>query len=240
MTERLLRCSTAATRAPCTRSCVAWSAIPAAARTSCRRRLPSVWRAARGYRRERGSGAGWMFAISRNAAADALRARTPVAVGDLPDQADPGLGPDERTAAGLEAFKVHAAVDSLPGARARGDRVGVLQRPVPERGGRAPVDSRWAPSRRAPAAASRDWPSGLPTNGWCHERRAIHQRDRRPAARGGCASDAARPPARDRSRRGARSRPTWSTSGRPSGPAAGLAGWCWPPPSSPPRPQPRW
>jgi RNA polymerase sigma-70 factor, ECF subfamily len=74
----------------------------------------SVWRAARGYRRERGSGAGWMFAISRNAAADALRARTPVAVGDLPDQADPGLGPDERTAAGLEAFKVHAAVDSLP------------------------------------------------------------------------------------------------------------------------------
>lgn len=74
----------------------------------------SVWRAARGYRRERGSGAGWMFAISRNAAADALRARRPVAVGDLPDQADPGLGPEERTAAGLEAFKVHAAVDSLP------------------------------------------------------------------------------------------------------------------------------
>ena len=55
-----------------------------------------------------------MFAISRNAAADALRARTPVAVGDLPDQADPGLGREERTAAGLEAFKVHAAVDSLP------------------------------------------------------------------------------------------------------------------------------
>ena len=31
----------------------------------------------------------------------------------------------------------------------------------------------------------------LAMNGWCHERGAIHQRDRGPAARGGCASDAA-------------------------------------------------
>ena len=35
----------------------------------------SVWRAASGYRRERGSASGWLFAIARNAAADALRAR---------------------------------------------------------------------------------------------------------------------------------------------------------------------
>jgi RNA polymerase sigma-70 factor, ECF subfamily len=74
----------------------------------------SVWRAAAGYKRERGSAAAWTFAISRNAAADALRARTAVAVGELPDHADPSAGPDEQTAAGLEAFAVHAAVDALP------------------------------------------------------------------------------------------------------------------------------
>ncbi len=74
----------------------------------------SVWRAARGFRRERGSAAGWLFAISRNAAADVLRARTPVAVGELPEHADPGAGPDDQAAAGLEAFAVHAAVDALP------------------------------------------------------------------------------------------------------------------------------
>jgi RNA polymerase sigma-70 factor, ECF subfamily len=74
----------------------------------------SVWRAAAGYKRERGSAAAWMFAISRNAAADALRTRTAVAIGELPEHADPSAGPDEQTAAGLEAFAVHAAVDALP------------------------------------------------------------------------------------------------------------------------------
>ena len=74
----------------------------------------SVWRAAAGYRRERGSAAGWLYAIARNAASDALRQRRPVSVGDPPDQADPAPGPDERAAEDFEAFQVHAAVDSLP------------------------------------------------------------------------------------------------------------------------------
>ena len=33
----------------------------------------NVWRAAPGYRRERGPATGWLFAIARNAAVDALR-----------------------------------------------------------------------------------------------------------------------------------------------------------------------
>ncbi len=74
----------------------------------------SVWRAARGYRRERGPAAGWLFAIARNAAADAARARPLVTVGEPPDQPDPAAGPDAEVAAELEAFTVHAAVDSLP------------------------------------------------------------------------------------------------------------------------------
>jgi RNA polymerase sigma-70 factor (ECF subfamily) len=74
----------------------------------------SVWRAAASYRRERGTAAAWLFAISRNAAADALRARVPAVLADPPDQADPAPGPGETTASTLEAFTVHAAVDALP------------------------------------------------------------------------------------------------------------------------------
>ena len=74
----------------------------------------SVWRAAASYRRDRGSASAWLFAISRNAASDALRARAPALLADPPDQADPAPGPDDRTAAALESFTVHAAVDSLP------------------------------------------------------------------------------------------------------------------------------
>lgn len=74
----------------------------------------SVWRAARGYRRERGSAAGWLFAIARNAAIDAGRARVPLAVGELPERADPGPLPDDQAIREMEAFRVHVAVDSLP------------------------------------------------------------------------------------------------------------------------------
>ena len=35
----------------------------------------NVWRAAAGYHRERGPATGWLFAIARNAAFDALRSR---------------------------------------------------------------------------------------------------------------------------------------------------------------------
>ncbi len=74
----------------------------------------SVWRAASGYRRERGSASGWLFAIARNASADALRARRTTTVAEAPDQADPADGPEQQTAAELQAFTVHAAVDALP------------------------------------------------------------------------------------------------------------------------------
>lgn len=74
----------------------------------------AVWRAARGYRRERGTAAGWLFAIARNAAIDTTRARVPLLVGDVPDGPDPGPLPDDEAIAEMEAFRVHAAVDTLP------------------------------------------------------------------------------------------------------------------------------
>ena len=74
----------------------------------------AVWRAAAGYHRGRGSAAGWIFAIARNAAIDAGRARVPLAVGELPERADPGPLPDDQAIREMEAFRVHVAVDSLP------------------------------------------------------------------------------------------------------------------------------
>lgn len=74
----------------------------------------NVWRAARGYRRERGAATGWLFAIARNAAADAHRARTVQPGGDPPDVADPEPLPDEQVGAAQDAFRLHTAVDALP------------------------------------------------------------------------------------------------------------------------------
>ena len=74
----------------------------------------NVWRAAAGYRRERGPATGWLFAIARNAAVDALRSREAPSRWEVPDLPDDGPGPDERAAAAEQAFRVHAAVDRLP------------------------------------------------------------------------------------------------------------------------------
>jgi RNA polymerase sigma-70 factor (ECF subfamily) len=74
----------------------------------------NAWRAAAGYRRELGPATGWLFAIARNAAVDALRSRAAESHSELPDLPDDGPGPDERASAAEEAFRVHAAVDGLP------------------------------------------------------------------------------------------------------------------------------
>jgi RNA polymerase sigma-70 factor, ECF subfamily len=74
----------------------------------------AVWRAASGYHRGRGSAAGWMFAIARNAAIDASRAKVPLVVGELPDRPDTAPLPDAQAISDMEAFRVHVAVDALP------------------------------------------------------------------------------------------------------------------------------
>ena len=74
----------------------------------------NVWRAAAGYRRQRGPATGWLFAIARHAAFDTLRSREAASRWEVPDLADDGPGPDQRAAAAEQAFRVHAAVDGLP------------------------------------------------------------------------------------------------------------------------------
>jgi RNA polymerase sigma-70 factor, ECF subfamily len=73
-----------------------------------------AWRAAAGYRRDRGTAAGWLFTIARNAALDALRSRVSLSHSEGPDLPDDSPGPDVRAEAAEEAFHVHALVDGLP------------------------------------------------------------------------------------------------------------------------------
>ena len=72
----------------------------------------NVWRAAAGYRRERGP-ARLAVCDARNAAIDAQRVRAAASRSEAPDLPDDGPGLDERTSAAEEAFRVHAAVDGL-------------------------------------------------------------------------------------------------------------------------------
>ena len=95
---------------------VVWRTVGDRARSedAAQEAFVNVWRAAKTYRRDRGSAVGWLFAIARNTALDTLRARVPVPGGEVPDSPDPGPDPSESVASEMEAFRVHAAVDALP------------------------------------------------------------------------------------------------------------------------------
>ena len=74
----------------------------------------SVWRSANSYRPERGPGGPWLYAIARNAIVDRFRSRTEPVV-EAPDAATDEAGPSERAEAGWVAWRVHRALEELPG-----------------------------------------------------------------------------------------------------------------------------
>ena len=73
----------------------------------------SLWRSAGSYRRERGPGAPWLYAVARNAIVDRRRAR-----GEPPaepvDEASGEAGPPERVEQSWIAWQVHRALSDLP------------------------------------------------------------------------------------------------------------------------------
>jgi len=73
----------------------------------------AIWRSARTYRRDRGPGAPWLYAVARNAIVDGARRRNEPP-GDVPDAPSPEAGPDERAEADYVAWVVHRALESLP------------------------------------------------------------------------------------------------------------------------------
>lgn len=74
----------------------------------------AVWRSARSYRAERGSASAWLYAVARHAIIDRARQRREQ-VADIPDEPEPGGGPDQRAEESWLAWRVHAALEQLPG-----------------------------------------------------------------------------------------------------------------------------
>jgi RNA polymerase sigma-70 factor (ECF subfamily) len=73
----------------------------------------SVWRSAKSYRRERGPGAPWLYAVARNAIVDRGRARVEPPA-DSPDEPSAEAGPPEQTESEWLSWRVHRAVANLP------------------------------------------------------------------------------------------------------------------------------
>lgn len=73
----------------------------------------AIWRSARSYDPARGAGGAWLYTVARNAIVDGFR-RRPDPVGDLPDQADAGIGPSEQAEASWLSWRVHRAIEGLP------------------------------------------------------------------------------------------------------------------------------
>ena len=73
----------------------------------------AIWRSARTYDSDRGTGAPWLYAVARNAITDGLR-RTPEPAADVPD--GPGRDPDpsDRAEDAWQAWRVHRALEVLP------------------------------------------------------------------------------------------------------------------------------
>jgi RNA polymerase sigma-70 factor, ECF subfamily len=75
----------------------------------------SVWRSASSYRRERGPGAPWLYAVARNAIIDRRRARTELPA-EIPETPSGEAEPDERAEANWVAWRIHRALGELPDA----------------------------------------------------------------------------------------------------------------------------
>jgi RNA polymerase sigma-70 factor, ECF subfamily len=73
----------------------------------------AVWRSARSYRPERGSGSAWLYAVARHAIIDRARQRREQAA-DVPEEASPMAGPDEQAEESWLAWRVHSALEQLP------------------------------------------------------------------------------------------------------------------------------
>jgi RNA polymerase sigma-70 factor (ECF subfamily) len=73
----------------------------------------SIWRSAKSYRRDRGPGAPWLYAVARNAIVDRFRGRGREEF-DVPERASADPGPEERAETSWVAWRVHRAFSELP------------------------------------------------------------------------------------------------------------------------------
>lgn len=74
----------------------------------------AVWRSARSFRPERGSGSAWLFAVARHAIVDRARQRVEPAVETPLEDAADEAGPAEQAEQAWVSWQVHAAIERLP------------------------------------------------------------------------------------------------------------------------------
>lgn len=74
----------------------------------------AIWRSARSFRPERGSGSAWLFAVARHAIIDRARQRTELTVDEAVEQESREVEPAEAAEAAWLAWRVQAALDRLP------------------------------------------------------------------------------------------------------------------------------
>jgi RNA polymerase sigma-70 factor (ECF subfamily) len=74
----------------------------------------AVWRSARSFAPERGSGASWLYAVARHAIIDRARQRVDALVGEPIEEASREAGPAEVAEQQWLSFELQAALERLP------------------------------------------------------------------------------------------------------------------------------
>ena len=73
----------------------------------------AIWRSARSYRSERGTGSAWLYAVARHAIIDRARQKREQVV-DIPEEVSDLAGPAERAEESWLTWRVHSALEELP------------------------------------------------------------------------------------------------------------------------------
>jgi RNA polymerase sigma-70 factor (ECF subfamily) len=74
----------------------------------------AVWRSARSFRPERGSGSAWLYAVARHAIIDRARQRVDLVVAEPAEEPSAEAGPAEAAERSWLSFQVQAALERLP------------------------------------------------------------------------------------------------------------------------------
>lgn len=74
----------------------------------------AVWRSAKSFRPERGTGSAWLYAVARHAIVDRARQRVDALADEPVEEASSEAGPAELVEQDWLSFRVHAALERLP------------------------------------------------------------------------------------------------------------------------------
>jgi RNA polymerase sigma-70 factor, ECF subfamily len=74
----------------------------------------AVWRSARSFRPERGTGSAWLYAVARHAIVDRARQRREPVADAVPEEVSSEPGPAELAEASWVTWRVHSALEQVP------------------------------------------------------------------------------------------------------------------------------